>query len=59
MRLQLRKSSYEKVYGELLRSVNGPHNKKNEEYWRPVQGMFPELQERYKAAMDTLQRYKQ
>ncbi len=33
--------------------------KKNEEYWRPVQGMFPELQERYKAAMDTLQRYKQ
>jgi hypothetical protein len=59
MRLELRELGYEKVYGELFKSVNGPHNKENEEYWRPVQRMFPELQERYKAAMDTLQRYKQ
>jgi hypothetical protein len=58
-RLQLRETGYEEVFQELIKSVNGPHNEENEEYWRPVQRMIPELQDRYKAAMDTLQRYKQ
>jgi hypothetical protein len=58
-RLQLREFGYEKVYRELIESVNAPHNNENEEYWRPVQRMIPELQDRYKAAMKTLQRCKQ
>jgi hypothetical protein len=58
-RLQLREFGYEKVYRELMESVNALHNEENVEYWRPVQRMIPELQDRYKAAMDTLQRYKQ
>ena len=55
-RLQLREVGYEKIYGELSKSVNAHHNKENKEYWRPVQAMFPELQARYKDAMDTLHR---
>ena len=58
-RLQLRETGYEEVFQELNKSVNAPHNEENVEYWRPVQRMIPELQDRYKAAMDTLQRYKQ
>jgi hypothetical protein len=58
-RLQLREFGYEKVYRELMESVNAPHNQENVEYWHPVQRMIPELQDRYKAAMGTLQRYKQ
>jgi hypothetical protein len=58
-RLQLREFGCEKVYRELIGSVNAPHNNENEEYWRPVQRMIPELQDRYKAAMETLQRCKQ
>jgi hypothetical protein len=42
-----------------MESVNAPHNEENEEYWHPVQRMIPELKDRYKAAMDTLQRCKQ
>ena len=57
-RLQLRESGYEKAYRELIKSVNATHNKENEEYWRPVQRMIPELEDRYKAAMETLQRCK-
>ena len=57
-RLQLRETGYEEVFQELIKSVDAPHEE-NVEFWRPVQRMIPELQDRYKAAMDTLQRYKQ
>jgi len=57
-RLQLRELGYEKAYRELFKSVNAQHNEENKEYWRPVQAMFPELQDRYKDAMDTLHRCK-
>jgi hypothetical protein len=59
-RLQLRELGYEKAYRELIESVNAPHNnEENVEYWHPAQRMIPELQDRYKAAMKTLQRCKQ
>lgn len=57
-RLQLRELGYEKVYRDLIKSVNAQHNEENEEYWRPVQRMIPELEDRYNAAKGTLQRCK-
>jgi hypothetical protein len=55
-RLQLREADYEEIPG-LWNEVNAPHKKKeNEKYWAPAQRMVPELQTRYRCALETVQR---
>jgi hypothetical protein len=56
-RLQLREFDYERIVPALIERANANH-KENEEYWHPAQRTIPELETRYKAALETLQRCK-
>ena len=51
-RLQLRESEYRETMKRLNAKVNAPHIDK--EYWTPAERTFKEVDDRYRAAMKTL-----